>query len=374
VSIRKHTAKSGAVTYYVYVTDSQGKPVYVGKRATKADARGLETEERAKRMRMAPAQLDAPNTVDDAWLRVLPELSARSRDKYDEQWRNYLRPRIGKKRLSLLEKGDVKAVREAMLAETYAPTTVGFVLRVLSLFLNLCVERKWIAVNPAAKSTKGLLKPKHTADSDEAETMTDELRFIPHKEDMAKVLRAAPSGPRRDLIAFGMFTGCRIGEVCAVDWRDVQLGTSKLCVRRSVLGPTKSGKARWIPIQKQLRPVLERRWLAQGRPSRGRVFPELWHLRAPDRLARAWLNDALDAAGIGHFTTHEAFRHSFASHFVMEGGDIFRLAKYLGHGDVKITFSVYAHLRPGAFAEDEDRIVLPPFEEEDAEVIPLARG
>ncbi len=38
-------------------------------------------------------------------------------------------------------------------------------------------------------------------------------------------------------------------------------------------------------------------------------------------------------------------RHSFASHFMMNGGDILTLSRTLGHADLKITMR-YAHLSP----------------------------
>lgn len=38
-------------------------------------------------------------------------------------------------------------------------------------------------------------------------------------------------------------------------------------------------------------------------------------------------------------------RHTFASHFMMHGGDILTLQKVLGHSDLKMTMR-YAHLSP----------------------------
>lgn len=43
-------------------------------------------------------------------------------------------------------------------------------------------------------------------------------------------------------------------------------------------------------------------------------------------------------------------RHSFASHFMMNGGNLFKLQKILGHSDIKMTMR-YAHLAPGYLDE-----------------------
>src|SRR5262249_5639583 len=49
-------------------------------------------------------------------------------------------------------------------------------------------------------------------------------------------------------------------------------------------------------------------------------------------------------------------RHTFASHWMMDGGCIFRLSKILGHSSVKITQDVYAHLAPQAWEQDYGRV------------------
>jgi len=45
-------------------------------------------------------------------------------------------------------------------------------------------------------------------------------------------------------------------------------------------------------------------------------------------------------------------RHTFASHWVLDGGDIFRLSKILGHSSVVVTQKTYAHLIPDAWEQD----------------------
>jgi hypothetical protein len=41
---------------------------------------------------------------------------------------------------------------------------------------------------------------------------------------------------------------------------------------------------------------------------------------------------------------------------VLDGGDIFRLSKILGHANVTITQKVYAHLAPDAWEQDYHRV------------------
>jgi site-specific recombinase XerD len=48
-------------------------------------------------------------------------------------------------------------------------------------------------------------------------------------------------------------------------------------------------------------------------------------------------------------------RHTFASHFVMSGGNILALQKILGHSDVKMTM-IYAHLAPDYLGQEMERV------------------
>ena len=90
---------------------------------------------------------------------------------------------------------------------------------------------------------------------------------------------------------------------------------------------TKSGKSRSIPISTEL-------------------YQELID-EVPFVSCSAAFRKAIERASIelpkGQLT--HVCRHTFASHFLMKGGDILTLQRILGHSDIKLTMR-YAHLCP----------------------------
>ena len=98
--------------------------------------------------------------------------------------------------------------------------------------------------------------------------------------------------------------------------------------------PYKSGKSRSVPISEKL-------------------YKELIE-ELPFVSCSAAFRKAVERAEIdlprGQLT--HVCRHTFASHFVMQGGDLLVLQKVLGHSDLKLT-TRYAHLAPNHF----DRVV-----------------
>ncbi len=56
-----------------------------------------------------------------------------------------------------------------------------------------------------------------------------------------------------------------------------------------------------------------------------------------------------------HDLNFHALRHTFASHFVMSGGNILTLQKLLGHSSVAVTMK-YAHLAPDFMKEEVARM------------------
>lgn len=119
-------------------------------------------------------------------------------------------------------------------------------------------------------------------------------------------------------------TGCRWGEAQSLVPSRVRGGVVQFV-------NTKSRKRRSVPIPPELEKRLLDHFAAHG------LFTN----------CRDRFDDALDRAGIelpkGQ-STH-VLRHTFASHFVMNGGSLLVLQKILGHSTLAMTMR-YAHLAP----------------------------
>lgn len=135
-------------------------------------------------------------------------------------------------------------------------------------------------------------------------------------------------------------TGLRKGELLGLRWSDVNFEAEQILIRE-----TKSGKPRMIPMNRRARWLLKKlaarsplsEWVFQTRKRNGAAGP------AADTKT-AWRR-ALRLARIEDFRFHD-LRHTFASHFAMSGGDLYALAKILGHSNPKMTIDRYAHLSP----------------------------
>lgn len=155
-------------------------------------------------------------------------------------------------------------------------------------------------------------------------------------------------------ILLSLYTGMRIGEVCALSWDDVDLDDNIIYIRhtvsrvKSVLPERKTelildepktrSSKRVIPIPLYLTDILKR-----YRESSHSIFvisnddgfsnPRTFDLK---------FHSILKECGIDSINYH-ALRHTFATRCVEAGVDIKSLSEILGHANVSITLNTYVH-------------------------------
>ncbi len=244
--------------------------------------------------------------------------------------------------------------------------TLSNILTLLISMLKLAVELEWLEKAPKIKKPRIRL-------------INSDYRYLRTDAEIRRFLLAAGAEAEMVFVLYAMavYTGMRAGELAGLHWDDISFEQRLITVHRSYRGPTKAEDVRHVPILDALLPILRR-----------------WRLRHPGRLvftnaagtmlgrsARVFqevLRRVLDRGGfpqqsrkgkLRRYIVSHDLRHTFASTWMMKGGDLFRLQKILGHKTVQMTLR-YAHLAPAAYAEDWGRFAT--FSAEDATVTSIA--
>lgn len=172
------------------------------------------------------------------------------------------------------------------------------------------------------------------------------------------------------------YTGARRGEMLALRWRDVDLESGTVTIRRSaglvrtagvgaavVEGLTKSGKPRLVSIDSDALAVLKAHKAERGKAALELARPDSlvfgtiengW--RNPEHTSRQFARDiqrcqaALGSETVPVCRLHD-LRHAHASILLTAGVPVHVVSKRLGHASPVVTMTVYAHLLPGSDEE-----------------------
>jgi integrase len=145
----------------------------------------------------------------------------------------------------------------------------------------------------------------------------------------------------RLLVLIALTTGMRIAEVFGLMWTDILHREGLIAVRSKLKG----GKIRYVPMTPELAAEVQRFPAVIGE---GQIFPPKRGATGERQRVEGSFETVLQLAGIQNFRIHD-LRHTFASWFMMNGGDLYELAKILGHANIKMT-ERYAKLGNGHIA------------------------
>jgi integrase len=137
-----------------------------------------------------------------------------------------------------------------------------------------------------------------------------------------------------------VLTGLRRSELCALDWRDLELDGRKpsLLVRSG-----KGRKSRRQPIPASLARRLQRLAKAHSPGPADPVFCGLQGGRLQQTILADIIGRAAKRAGLEKHVTAHTLRHTAATWLRQELGDTRLVAEYLGHADLS-TVARYAHV------------------------------
>lgn len=177
---------------------------------------------------------------------------------------------------------------------------------------------------------------------------------VPDHRKLMDRLTEAPT-PNNIGVLLALCAGMRIGEVCALRWKDVDLKARTITVSRTagrvydcvsrktavVESPPKTRNSyRVIPVSAPLHGALR----TVRRLSRSEyVVSGIDYVRPMEpRGCREYFARILKKAGIPAIVFH-GLRHTFATRCVESGCDVKTLSAILGHSNVAITLNLYVH-------------------------------
>ncbi len=210
----------------------------------------------------------------------------------------------------------------------------------------------------------GLVGQNVAASIDKLPTAAGESRVIESNvltpAELRKVMAAAVD-PFRVPIMLAVYCGMRQAEALGLQWGDIDWNRGTAEIRRTYrcgafYQPKTASSRRTVELPAELLSELKRWRLACQNTEHDLVCPSTTGkpMQASALLQQGFV-PALRRAGLRRVRYHD-LRHSFASNLLAAGVDIVTVSKSLGHSNVHITLTTYAHAIPNARQGATDRM------------------
>lgn len=232
-----------------------------------------------------------------------------------------------------VDAGDVRAYVLHLSERGLASTSVRRAQSSLRTYFGFLIEEGLLEEDP----TEGLRSPK----------VGRTLPTVLSPDEMEALLEAprldSPAYWRdRTILEVLYATGIRVSELIGLRITDLELDT-RVC---TVFG--KGAKERMVPLGRPACLAVER-YLREVRPGldrgrgKGRVFLSRRGRPLPRTTVWTLVRSAALAAGIRATVSPHTLRHTFATHLLEGGADLFAVQELLGHEDVTTT-QIYTHV------------------------------
>lgn len=277
-----------------------------------------------------------------------PQLKASSIAKYTNMLDLYLLPILGDKHISDISRSDIIQLSRDLLttggakASGLAPKTVNSVLSLMRNVMEFAAREKDISTTDAKMiSVKQNQKPMRILSKAEQQRLN-------------KYLWENPT-PCNIGILICLYTGMRIGEICALTWADILIEDQCVYVHQTmqrvqvkkeskkktavvILPPKSSCSNRKIPIPDKINRLLQK----HRKNNNAYLLTGLAHSYIEPRNMENKFKMVTKKCDINDIHFH-SLRHTFATRCVELGFDFKSLSEILGHASVNITMNRYVH-------------------------------
>ena len=310
----------------------------------------------------------AKDTVEewlDTWMETYVRYSVKpyTVDAYKRNCDNYIKPALGKVRLSALTAPQIQRFYNSLLTEKrLSPKTVKNIHGTFHRALGQAMKLGMIRSNP-------------TDLCDLPKARRKEIHPMEEK-DITAFLKAIDGCKYELLHRETLFTGMRQGEILGLTWDCVDFEHNTIYVNKQlqrtekvggkyVLVPTKSGRSRMITVAPSVMSLLKKQKSQQAQMQllAGTDWENPWDL--------VFTNDT--GGHLVHMTVYKVFkeivksmgleqarfhdlRHSYAVVSLESGDDIKTVQTNLGHATASFTLDVYGHVSQKMRQQSADRM------------------
>lgn len=271
--------------------------------------------------------------------------------KDSQMHRDYVEPILGKLRISEIKSHAFEQIVSTMMRKDLSKASINKVIQHFKAVFNHSFNNELIARNPA-KGFKQLRLSHKEMDYFTQEEMDRLLTYSSQKY----------TGEQRwkHVLYLTLFlTGKRLGEALGLEWHQINFDKNVVVISQmwcalenKLIFTTKGRRDRTVPLNSALRKELagirnfsKSSFVFSNVPGKP-IDPS--HFRK-----RHWEKD-LEACGIRPMRIHDT-RHTYASLFMMNGGNLYELKEVLGHTSINTT-ERYAHLSNSHLANVRDII------------------
>lgn len=244
----------------------------------------------------------------------------------------HLNTSFGSRKIREVTSQDLLTLQRALHKDAYAVQSISNILATASAVFKVAVLEGLVDLNPCS----GIQRLKKGQRPElEVWTLEERDRYLGVLfEENFKYFQVC---------AVALFTGLRPSELRgllrdAIDFDRCQVRVHRQwCTKQNQLVPyTKTREARTVPIP---RPILE--YLLDKRCMAGdaQIFPFLCN-----SFGHVYLKPLMKKAGVRQIRMHD-FRHTFASHMLLQGASLVEVKELLGHRKLEST-TIYLHYIP----------------------------
>lgn len=269
-----------------------------------------------------------------------------TRSSYQGNLDKWIYPVLGDFKITEITAAQIDALFISMKSQGKSHATVIKVYNILFGIFKRAYKHDLIEKNPMDKVTRPEPRKDEIKKQEPESYTADEIITIWNSLEQESL-------KWRAYVRLLIDTGARRGEICGLQWKDVDFKESRITIAGNLcytkakgvyLDTPKNGKIRTVDVDPAVMALLQQHRREQIQKFLGPYvftqddYPDPMHPQSPTR----YLKKFEKKYGVPDLHPHK-LRHSFASIAITNGADIASVSEKLGHSDKSVTLRMYTH-------------------------------